>query len=104
VQVRYTKKAGKPFAILGLEDFSGHTEVMVWNEVFANRNAMLVEGTVLIVEAKVELDDRTESKRLTSIDFKPLLAEGNTGTNGSNGPTTRLDRMAAAKALPRKLS
>lgn len=85
VQVGYTKKTGKPYAILGLEDFSGHTEVMVWNEVFAKRNAMLVEGTVLIVEAKVELDDRTESKRLTSIDFKPLQVEGNNGANGANG-------------------
>lgn len=86
VQVRYTKKAGKPFAILGLEDFSGHTEVMVWNEVFAKRNAMLAEGMVLIVEAKVELDDRTESKRLTAVDFKLLLEEGNNGNNGANGP------------------
>jgi len=85
VQVRYTKKAGKPFAILGLEDFSGHTEVMVWNEVYTKRNAMLVEGTVLIVEAKVELDDRTETKRLTSVDFKPLLEGGDNGFNGNNG-------------------
>ena len=90
VQVRYTKKAGKPFAILGLEDFSGHTEVMVWNEVYVKRNEMFEMGKVLIVEAKVEMDDRTETKRLTSVDFKSLQATGgapvgSNGTNGANG-------------------
>lgn len=95
VQVRYTKKAGKPFAILGLEDFSGHTEVMVWNEVYVKCNALFEMGAVVIVEAKVEMDDRTETKRLTSVNFHPLVATGSgasnskNGANGSNGGGAR---------------
>ena len=61
---------------------------MVWNEVYTKCNAMLDKGVVLIVEAKVEMDDRTETKRLTSVNFKPLEAtesNGSAGTNGSNG-------------------
>ncbi len=87
VQVRYTKRAGKPFAILGLEDFSGHTDVMVWNEVYVKCNAMFEKGKVLIVEAKVEMDDRTETKRLTSVNFKPLQVTHSNGStqNASSG-------------------
>ena len=32
---KHTRKEGKPFAILTVEDFTGSVEVMVWNEVFA---------------------------------------------------------------------
>lgn len=105
VQVRYTKRAGKPFAILGLEDFSGHTDVMVWNEVYVKCNALFEKGKVLIVEAKVEMDDRTETKRLTSVNFKPLVATKTNGANGASAhPAGSSETQVPAKAFMVHLS
>ncbi len=35
VDRKYTRKEGKPFAVMTVEDFSGQVEVMVWADVFA---------------------------------------------------------------------
>ncbi|MED5586744.1 MAG: DNA polymerase III subunit alpha [Verrucomicrobiota bacterium] len=66
VEKRFTKKAGKPFAILSFEEFTGHTEVMVWSEVFEKSTAMLEVGKVVVLTAKVEMDSISDSKRLTA--------------------------------------
>ena len=71
VQEKYTKQ-GKPFAIIVLEDFTGQTEVMIWNEVFEKRKPLIEKGAVLVLKAKVEEDSRTEMKRLTAQDIFPL--------------------------------
>jgi DNA polymerase-3 subunit alpha len=64
--VKYTKREGKPFAILLIEDFSGSTEVMVWNETYQKCNPLLVKGGVIELKAKVEQDNRSEENRLTA--------------------------------------
>lgn len=64
--VKYTKREGKPFAILLIEDFSGITEVMVWNETYQKCNPLLVKGGVIELKAKVEQDNRSEENRLTA--------------------------------------
>jgi DNA polymerase-3 subunit alpha len=66
LDMRYTKKGGKPFAIMTLEDFTGQTEVMVWNETWVKVNEILEKGAVVAMNAKVETDSRSESKRLTA--------------------------------------
>ena len=87
VDKRFTKKAGKPFAILSFEEFTGHTEVMVWSEVFEKSIAMLEVGKVVVLTAKVEMDSISDSKRLTAerikILEKPLAASDpvSTGVN-----------------------
>jgi DNA polymerase-3 subunit alpha len=80
VEKRFTKKAGKPFAILTFEEFTGQTEVMVWSEVFEKSTDLLEVGKVVILTAKVELDSISDSKRLTAERLRTLekpQAEGN---------------------------
>ncbi|MFV1996279.1 MAG: OB-fold nucleic acid binding domain-containing protein, partial [Verrucomicrobiales bacterium] len=73
-EVRYTKREGKPFAILTLEDFTGSVEVMVWSEVYLKRSPLLTKGAVLRLTATVETDSRSDSKRLTAVDLEALEA------------------------------
>ncbi|MFV1994335.1 MAG: DNA polymerase III subunit alpha [Verrucomicrobiales bacterium] len=73
-EVRYTKREGKPFAILTLEDFTGSVEVMVWSEVYLKRSLLLTKGAVLRLTATVETDSRSESKRLVAADLEALKA------------------------------
>ncbi len=87
VEKRFTKKAGKPFAILTFEDFTGQTEVMAWSEVFDKSGDLLVTGNVVVLNAKVELDSRTDSKRLTAERIrlleKPRQGAAPAGGNGN---------------------
>ncbi|MEX2578877.1 MAG: DNA polymerase III subunit alpha [Verrucomicrobiales bacterium] len=69
---KYTKREGKPFAILVFEDFSGTTEVMVWSETYMKTNQLLVKGGVVVVKAKVEQDSRTDTNRLTADEIRAL--------------------------------
>ncbi len=85
VEKRFTKKAGKPFAILTFEDFTGQAEVMVWPEAFDKSVDLLVTGNVVVIHAKVEVDDRSESKRLTTERIKLLEKPGT--VSHSNGTT-----------------
>lgn len=75
--VKYTKREGKPFAILLLEDFTGSTEVMVWNETFQKCNPVLVKGNVIELKAKVEQDNRSEENRLTADEVKEIQPDPN---------------------------
>ena len=68
----FTKKAGKPFAKLNFEEFTGQTEVMVWSEVFVRSTEVLQVGAVIELLGKVELDSRTETKRLTAEKITPI--------------------------------
>ena len=72
VEKMFTKKAGKPFAKLNFEEFTGQTEVMVWSEVFVKSTEVLQTGAVIELLAKVELDSRTETKRLTAEKITPI--------------------------------
>ncbi len=72
VAVKYTKREGKPFAILTLEDFTGHTDVMVWNETYNKRITLLEKGKVIKLKAKIEEDSFSEQNRLTAEDMLPL--------------------------------
>ena len=61
---KFTKKEGKPFAILCLEDFTGQAEVMVWGEVYAKAARHLEKGKIVAISAK--LDRREENARLVA--------------------------------------
>lgn len=100
VAVKYTKREGKPFAILSLEDFTGQTEVMVWNETYNKRITLLEKGKVIKLKAKVEEDSFSEQNRLTAEDMLPLepidgpandappsITNGTNNAPASNEPT-----------------
>ncbi|HRQ88280.1 MAG TPA: OB-fold nucleic acid binding domain-containing protein, partial [Bacteroidia bacterium] len=87
VAVKYTKREGKPFAVLTFEDFTGATEVMVWNETYQKCNALLVKGSVIELKAKIEQDTRTDTNRLMAEEIKAIAQDPNyvppMGLNGS---------------------
>ncbi|MCB1099190.1 MAG: DNA polymerase III subunit alpha, partial [Verrucomicrobiae bacterium] len=72
IAVKYTKKEGKPFAILNVEDFTGQSEVMVWNDVYEKCGRGLEKGAVVFLTAKVETDSRSDMKRLTAAEIQPI--------------------------------
>lgn len=54
---KFTKKDGKPFAILTLEDLTGSLEVMVWNETYSRCASALEKGNVVALAGRLDLRD-----------------------------------------------
>ncbi|HZC59969.1 MAG TPA: OB-fold nucleic acid binding domain-containing protein, partial [Chthoniobacterales bacterium] len=61
---KLTRKDGKPFAILTVEDFTGSIEVMVWGEAYAKAAKEIDKGRIVAITGK--LDKREESLRLVT--------------------------------------
>ena len=70
VAKKFTKKDGKPFAIIILEDLSGSVEAMVWNDVFTKCAKHLEPGAVISLSGR--LDKRGEETRIVVNDIAPL--------------------------------
>ncbi|CAN5639704.1 DNA polymerase III subunit alpha [soil metagenome] len=70
VDKKFTKKEGKPFAVVFLEDLSGTIEVVIWNEVYTKVSESLVPGKVVAVQGT--LDKRDETVRATAQKVKVL--------------------------------
>jgi DNA polymerase-3 subunit alpha len=83
VEKKFTRKEGKPFAILRVEDLTDMLEVVVWNEVYLKVSDALAAGRV--VEIKGTLDKREEVLRATALEIR-LLAP--IKTNGANEEPT----------------
>jgi DNA polymerase-3 subunit alpha len=81
VEKKFTKKEGKPFAVLWLEDLMDMLEVVVWNEVYLKVSEILVPGRV--VELKATLDRRDEMLRATAVEIKSLAAARPNGATES---------------------
>jgi DNA polymerase-3 subunit alpha len=91
VEKKFTKKEGKPFAVLWLEDLMNVLEVVVWNEVYLKVSDILVPGRV--IELKATLDRRDEMLRATAVEIKPLAAAR------SNGATERSEDTSQVSAI-----
>jgi len=91
VEKKFTKKDGKPFAIVWLEDLVDMLEVVVWNEVYLKVSDILVPGHV--VELKATLDRRDEILRATAVEIKPLAAAR------PNGATERSQDASQVSAI-----
>ncbi len=90
VDRKFTKKEGKPFAVVFLEDLSGTLEVVLWNETYVGVASALEPGTVIAIRGT--LDKRDDTVRATAQKVKLLTpesaaAELSKTTNGaeSNG-------------------
>jgi DNA polymerase III subunit alpha len=70
VENRFSKKGGKPFAVVVLEDLTGQLEIMVWSEAFAKSAQHLVMGNVVCITGR--LDQREEGPRLAANEVKPV--------------------------------
>ncbi len=79
VERKFTRREGKPFAVVWLEDLTDMLEVVVWNEVYMKISDALVAGRV--VEIKATLDKRDDALRGMAQEIKTLAPEK---TNGAN--------------------
>jgi DNA polymerase III subunit alpha len=70
IEKKFTRKEGKPFAVVWIEDLMDMLEVVVWNKVYLKVSNVLVPGRV--VELKATLDRRDEMLRATALEIKPL--------------------------------
>ncbi len=65
LDVRYSKKDNRPFAIFTLEDFSGSAEIMAWSDEFEKFKDLLKEGNVIGLRCRCAKDQRGEGNRIT---------------------------------------
>ncbi len=84
VDRKFTKKEGKPFAVVWLEDVTGTLEVVLWNEVYVKVTEALAPGRVIAIQGTV--DRRDDSIRATAQKVKVLAADPPKPTNGSSAP------------------
>jgi DNA polymerase III subunit alpha len=83
METRMTK-AGKPFGILIVEDFTGSCEVMLWSESFvpARDSGILVPGNIIKLKIAIQIDDRTGGRRLTGSNIDALKTKAPTSGKG----------------------
>ena len=70
VEKKFTKKDGRPFGVMTLEDDSGTLEMTAWDETFSKYELILKPGSV--VSCNVKVVPRDGSIRATGSDFKEL--------------------------------
>jgi DNA polymerase-3 subunit alpha len=83
VEKKFTRKEGKPFAVVWVEDMSDMIEVVVWTVVYVRISDALAAGRV--VEIRGTVDKRDDALRATAQEIK-TLASGK--TNGANERAT----------------
>lgn len=85
VDKKFTKKEGKPFAVVWLEDLTATLEVVLWNEVYVTVSNALALGRVIAVQGT--LDKRDDALRAVAQKVRVLsTTNGQTRSpNASNG-------------------
>jgi len=91
VEKKFTKKEGKPFAVMWLEDLMDTLEVVVWNEVYLKVSDILVPGRV--VELKATLDRRDEMHRATAVEIKSLAPVKPNGATGRSEDGSKVNAI-----------
>src|SRR5205814_9694413 len=54
VDKKFTKKEGKPFAVVWVEDLTATLEVIVWNDVYIECAEKLIPGSVISVRGNLD--------------------------------------------------
>src|SRR5436309_5682476 len=84
VEKKFTRREGKPFAVVWVEDRTGTLEVVIWNDVYVVVSEILVPGRV--VEVRGTIDTRGDSLRATAQKIKvPSANKPNGASNGNAG-------------------
>jgi DNA polymerase-3 subunit alpha len=76
VEKKFTRKEGRPFAVIVLEDFSGQIELTAWDDVYAEHQRLLVPGAVIAISARLtrrEEGVRAIASKLSAL--KPKASE-----------------------------
>ncbi|MEY2480102.1 MAG: polymerase subunit alpha [Verrucomicrobiota bacterium] len=99
VDKKFTRKEGKPFAVVWLEDLSGTLEVVLWNEVFVKVSDQLVLGQVIAIQGT--LDKRDDGVRATAQKVKVLSHEHTNGAsaNGDDAVLLQFPPTVTAEEL-----
>ncbi len=79
VDRKFTKKEGKPFAVVWLEDLTGLLEVVLWNESYVPVASLLETGKVIAIRGTV--DKRDDTLRATALKVRVLKPENIPATN-----------------------
>ena len=85
IDKKFTRREGKPFAVVWVEDLTGTLEVVLWNEVYMKVADALAAGRV--VEIRGMLDKRDEAVRATAENVKTLTPERPNGATGNERST-----------------
>ena len=96
VDKKFTKREGKPFAVIWIEDLTHALEVVVWNEVYAKVSDALAAGRV--VEVKGTLDKRDDLVRATAVEIKLFAPVKTNGANEARRDTRDETNGVKAKA------
>jgi DNA polymerase-3 subunit alpha len=79
---KFTKREGKPFAVVWIEDLTGTLEVVIWNDVYVSLSDALELGRVIAIQGTI--DKRDESVRATAQKVKVLTLDRTNGA-AANG-------------------
>ncbi len=79
---KFTRREGKPFAVIWLEDRTGTLEIVVWNDVFVTVSELLEPGRV--VEIRGTIDTRGDSLRATAQKVRVPIANKSNGAGNGN--------------------
>src|SRR3954468_9019212 len=91
VDKKFTKKEGKPFALVFLEDLTATLEVVLWNEVYTTVAEALVLGRVIAVQGTLDRRDDSlravaqRAKILTTKNIPSPLPNESNGNGHANG-------------------
>src|SRR5438128_2880477 len=86
VEKKFTRREGKPFALLWIEDLTDMLEVVVWNEVYLKVSDALTAGRG--IEIKGTMDEREEVIRGTALEIRSLALGKTNGANQSGGDSS----------------
>ncbi|MEY2543744.1 MAG: polymerase subunit alpha, partial [Verrucomicrobiota bacterium] len=92
VEKKFTRREGKPFAVVWVEDLTGTIEIVVWNDVYVIVSEILVPGRV--VEVRGTIDTRGDSLRATAQKIRAPTA------NKPNGASNGHERSTFAESEP----
>src|SRR5204862_3741110 len=79
VEKKFTRREGKAFAVIWIEDLTDMLEVVVWNEVYLKISDALAAGRV--VEIRGALDKRDDALRATAQEIKVFMPDDTKGTD-----------------------
>lgn len=102
VDRKFTKKEGKPFAVVWLEDLTGALEVVIWNDVYSRIADALAPGKVIAIQGAIDKRDETirasaqKVKMLAPDAIEAPAGNGSAGVNNGQGDDALVLRFSPA--------
>jgi DNA polymerase-3 subunit alpha len=100
VDRKFTKREGKPFAVVIVEDLTGTLEVVLWNETYVPVASLLEPGKVIAIRGTI--DKRDDTIRATAQKVKLLKPEAAAPNepNGNGAPRVREEAPITLRFAP----